>query len=451
MSEAEMSAANQLGSRIRELRRRLGLSQAELAGDELSPSYVSLLEAGKRMPSEDVLRGLAGKLNCEPEYLLECLHEDPGADLDLDLKFAELSIASGQPQAALEAFEDVAGRAGEAALPRHESQAQWGVARALEGLGRLEEAARKYEALLRLRPTDRGKVSSLSLVIALCRCLRELGDLDRGIEAGEKAFAELRELKIVPTVEGIELISTLVGLYVERGDLYTAESLAQEAIEQAGAFDDRRAIGAAYWNAGLVAHRNGHHEEAAAMVERALAMYSEGDNDRAIARLQTAYASVLLNVDPPRPDMARTLLDQARTALEDVGGAVDLAYVFTNLAHATLQLGDFDAAIAYATEGLERLGSGHRLQTARTLLVLATTHFRKGDQAEAKRVQEIAATHLEASGASRQSAFAWAELAESFEVGGDTGRALWAYRQSMSQLGHRSALGPQKAAAALKG
>lgn len=430
------------------MRRRLGLSQAELAGEELSASYVSLLEAGKRTPSEDVLRGLARKLNCEPEYLLECLHDDVGAELELELKFAELSLASGQPQAALEAFEAAGKRATEAGLPHHRTLAQWGVARALEALGRLEEAVRKHEWLLRLRAADRGKMSSLAVVIALCRCLRELGDLGRGIEAGEKALAELRELKITATTEGIELMSTLVGLYAERGDLHTAEYLAQEAIEQASRLDDRRAVGAAYWNAGLVAHRNGHPEEAAALVERALAIYTEGDNERAIARLRTAYASVLLHAVPPRPDMARQLLDQARATLEKIGGAVDLAYVTTNLAASDLQLGDFEAAITHAHAGLERLGSEHRLQTARTLLVLASAHLRRGDLTEAKRIQETAAVHLEASQAGRQSAFAWAELAESFGATGDTERALWAYRQSLERLGHRNTLGAQRTAEA---
>ncbi|GAA2139309.1 hypothetical protein GCM10009760_21410 [Kitasatospora kazusensis] len=432
-----MSAPNQLGSRIREMRRRLGLSQAELAGSELSASYVSLLEAGKRTPSEEVLRGIAKRLNCEPDYLLECLNEDQSASLDLDLQFAELALASGQPKAALESFEASAERAEAAGLPNQRVLAQWGVARAVENLGELEKAAQKYDALLRVRPSERGKVSGFLVVVALCRCLRELGDMDRGIEAAERTLTEMRDLKIIPTVESIELVSTLVGLYAERGDLHTAEYLAQEAIAEAEGLDDRRAVGAAYWNAGLVAHRNGRQQEAAVLVERALAMYSEGDNERAVARLQTAYASVLLQTQPPRPERARDLLEQARTRLEQLGGAVDLAYVETNLARAELQLGDYVAAIEHARSGLDQLGTGHRLQTARALLVLTSAHCERGELDEARRLQETAALHLEASGASRQSAFAWAELAESLTATGDTERALWAYRQSLTQLGHR--------------
>lgn len=446
-----MPVSNMLGSRIRDMRRRLGLSQAELAGDELSPSYISLLEAGKRTPSEEVLRGIAKRLNCDPDFLLECLTEDPGASLDLDLKFAELALASGQPQAALEAFRTAAQKAQDASLPGHHARAEWGTGRALESLGQLESAGQKFEALLRLRPAERGKVSSYALVVALCRCLRELGDLDRGIEAAEHALAEMKELKINPTVESVELVSTLVGLYAERGDLHTAEYLAQEAITHAGSLNDRRAVGAAYWNAGLVAHRNGHHEEAAVLVERALAMYAEGDNERAVARLQTAYAAVLLNTLPPRPEAARDLLVQARDSLQEVGGTVDLVYVLTNLARADLQLGEFDAALTHAGSGLEKLGAGHRLQTARTLLVLASAHLGRGDVDEARRIQETAALHLEASGASRQSAFAWAELAESLEATGDTARALWAYRQSLTQLGHRVTVGADTVEQQIKG
>ncbi len=42
--------ASSLGQRLRALRVERGLSQAELAGDLVSPSYVSLIEADRRSP-----------------------------------------------------------------------------------------------------------------------------------------------------------------------------------------------------------------------------------------------------------------------------------------------------------------------------------------------------------------------------------------------------------------
>ncbi|PZG48138.1 transcriptional regulator, partial [Spongiactinospora gelatinilytica] len=46
------------------------MSQAQLAHPELSDSYVSLIESGKRTPTPAVLELLAGKLDCSLSYLV---------------------------------------------------------------------------------------------------------------------------------------------------------------------------------------------------------------------------------------------------------------------------------------------------------------------------------------------------------------------------------------------
>jgi transcriptional regulator with XRE-family HTH domain len=53
-----------VGERIKAIRRQRGLSQAQLAHPELSDSYVSLIESGKRTPTPAVLELLAQKLDC---------------------------------------------------------------------------------------------------------------------------------------------------------------------------------------------------------------------------------------------------------------------------------------------------------------------------------------------------------------------------------------------------
>ncbi|WTL69982.1 helix-turn-helix transcriptional regulator (plasmid) [Streptosporangium sp. NBC_01495] len=58
-----------LGQRVRYLRRRWGMSQAELAGTELSDSYVSLIETGKRVPTREVIQLLADRLGVHPRLL----------------------------------------------------------------------------------------------------------------------------------------------------------------------------------------------------------------------------------------------------------------------------------------------------------------------------------------------------------------------------------------------
>jgi transcriptional regulator with XRE-family HTH domain len=54
-----------VGSRVRELRLRLGLTQADLAGDRYSAAYVSTIETGRRRASRHMLEYLAPRLGVD--------------------------------------------------------------------------------------------------------------------------------------------------------------------------------------------------------------------------------------------------------------------------------------------------------------------------------------------------------------------------------------------------
>lgn len=62
-------AHSEFGARLRETRKRLGLSQSELGGDRYSGSYISHLESGRRAASAEVIEFLAGRLGVEVEEL----------------------------------------------------------------------------------------------------------------------------------------------------------------------------------------------------------------------------------------------------------------------------------------------------------------------------------------------------------------------------------------------
>jgi transcriptional regulator with XRE-family HTH domain len=56
-------------TKLRTRRQALGLSQAQLAAGAFDPSYISLLEAGKRKPTGAALHSLARRLGCQPNDL----------------------------------------------------------------------------------------------------------------------------------------------------------------------------------------------------------------------------------------------------------------------------------------------------------------------------------------------------------------------------------------------
>ncbi|PRY37514.1 helix-turn-helix domain-containing protein [Umezawaea tangerina] len=438
-----MSTTESVGSRIRRLRRAAGLSQEALAQPDLSASYISLLEAGKRLPSGEVLAQLAERLGCTPAYLVDGVDKPDTGALEVELRYAELTLRNGDAATALTGFEQVLEK-----LSPTEHRSLWisaslGVAQCHEHEGRLEEATTRLEELRRRTLTAEPELPQrLALVMSLCRCYRELGDLSHAIEVAEGTVAEIEALDLPPTTASVELLSTLIGIYAERGDLNRAGYLASRAVDQAQLISDRKALGAAYWNASVVLHRQGRSGEALSLITKAVAIYSEGDDERALARIRNAYAAVLLQSDPDdaQTATARSLLEQSVSVLTELGSTTDVAHAETALARANVMLGDSEDAVLHAERALEVLGTEHRLESARAHLVLAAAHLRRGDRERAQAACERAALLLEASEATRQAAFAWSELAEVLEENGESERAVRAYRESMRLMGHRSRL-----------
>src|SRR5438128_7486936 len=59
-----------LGERVRAVRHELGMSQAQLAGDELTKGFISQVEAGLVRPSLRSLQIIAGRLGKGIEYFV---------------------------------------------------------------------------------------------------------------------------------------------------------------------------------------------------------------------------------------------------------------------------------------------------------------------------------------------------------------------------------------------
>ena len=66
---------NEFGWELRRLRREARYTQAELGkkADNITASYVSQLETGKKIPTPRVIRSLSGALDVLPNYLLSII------------------------------------------------------------------------------------------------------------------------------------------------------------------------------------------------------------------------------------------------------------------------------------------------------------------------------------------------------------------------------------------
>lgn len=421
-----------VGARLRRLRVAAGMSQTQLAGEDLSTSYISLIEAGKREPSSRVLVQLAERLQCSPRLLREGLDDQQHAAVELEVAWAELALASGD---AAEARRRTEGLLEQTVGDRAGWRVRLTNALAAERLGDLEAAARVLEELRQLASAQPEQWPLLPVAIALCRCYREAGDAAYSIDVAQDALAIAERAGLAGTDEHAELRASLVAAYYHRGDLLKAGQLVEELqrdVEQRGS---SRARAAAYWNASVVAHERGATGEALHMAERASVLLSEADQARNQARLQLLCAGLMLRLDAPDAATARSILCGLLDRLGEAGSVVDLAYARTELARAELQLDDPIAAVEHASAALALLGSEPRLEKAEAFLVLAQARRAQGNLPEAAALARQAAQLLSLSPNGREAALAWNELADLLTELDEPEEAIRAYRQAMAAVG----------------
>ncbi len=101
-----MNGMTKIGERIKHLRKQLGMTQTELAGEHMTKSMLSQIENGKAMPSMRTLRYLAEQLGQDAGYFLG---EDDGQgiselvrELETDMKHKEYAEIVRKVQPLLE-------------------------------------------------------------------------------------------------------------------------------------------------------------------------------------------------------------------------------------------------------------------------------------------------------------------------------------------------------------
>lgn len=423
-----------LGQRLRTLRIEQGLSQAELAGDMVSPSYISLIESDRRSPERNVLEGLARRLGCSAVYLESGISPDQINEQRLRLQFAKIAHANGSLSEARDQFRELALTAtGEI---RHD--AIWGLARTEEALGNLHDALTHVETLIDVaRQGEPGTPGLLVLQTAECRIYMQVGDLSRSIDVGEAALRQVQELGIEGTEDEIRLASTLVYSYQARGDLFSAQRLAGQVIQRAEQLGSRESQGNAYWNAAIVAAGRGELPVALELATKTLALLGESAPDRSLAGMRVTYAWLLLRCDPPRLDEADSLLAQARTVLAGLSANPELSSCTTEMARSALLRGDLEAAIRLADQAIA-ICPDQPAEVAQAKVISGLALVLRGQSQAGGALVAEAADQLAGLGSALDAAQAWRELGEVLLHAGESAQAIDALRRAADCAGARS-------------
>jgi transcriptional regulator with XRE-family HTH domain len=422
----------EFAQRLRRLRTARGLTQRQLAGEGLSVSYVSLLEAGRRSPTPETVQALASTLGCTPAELLGEQDSPVARPAALNVRFAQLALESGNLDQAGEHLDAVLALPDLDPLDR--TEALIGQARMLQAQGRLREAAAAYEQLVQDAIDSPRYLASLDVVIRWCRCLYELGELGRVVEIGTGAMRELDRLAAWQSEVAVQLLATVAAAHFELGEVPQAERLLREGLARAEQLRSPKARASVLWNASHLASEDGRHREALELAEEALTYFRQAGDRRAVARLLSQYGYLLLRQDPPRVAEATGTLEESLAILTEAGFGYERGYVLTELSRASLLRGDARRALDEAERAVAELGSEAALERARAETALAAALAASGERARAAEVFDRAASTLGQLNASRHAARAWVELGNMLDEAGDSAGAVRAFRQATASL-----------------
>jgi transcriptional regulator with XRE-family HTH domain len=436
-----MPSQGTIGDRVRGLRLNRRMSQAQLAGPDLSDSYVSLIESGKRTPTPVVARLLAERLGCTTEFLLHGIEPRQRIDTELGLRHAELELQHGDPVVAADRFTEIVKAADEenALLTAH---ARLGRARALEAQGRLGQAVEAFERLRREAAAHPERLADLPLTVALSRCYQRAGDRLRARDLAAHALEQAERLAVAQGEIAIDLAAALVEVRSGREGDSPELDFVRQVLDASGVPEivDRSAEIHALWQASVAAAGG---EDSALAVRLADDAIMAGRP----ARLTLQLARVAMHwarLDSAPIAEADQWAEAATRVFASTAGSTQ-EHGESLIAHARVKLRARDAVRAgeLATSALDQVHDAPGTAPAEAHLVLATVALALDADTsrhlgEARQLLET--LNRPVFGSDRQAARCWRELGDLYGSSGDKVQQTSAYRRALEAAGVHSAL-----------
>jgi tetratricopeptide (TPR) repeat protein len=424
-----------LGERLRQLRVSAGLTQSELAGDRFSKEYVSQIERGKTRPTAETIEWLADRLGVDTGFLANGVATDERARLEGALTRAEALYQAQDDEEAVEAFEPLPAAARATGVPELQVRALCGTGLAMMRTGDHRAA---LELLNEARAiSEAGSFSDVEradVLLWLGGCRYQLNSTGTALALFNEALGLAERSGLPCDALKANILSWRSRCWQRQRDFEAARDDVERAVELARGVEDLRTIGAAFFQASLVADREGHWVLARNYAEQARQAYARLADQVHVSQLTNNLGG--LNFLLGRTEQAVELLKESFAIALELGRDADAGRAVSSLAQVHLRTGELDQAEAQARQALELLagrvdyvdeiGSAH--------LVLGRALLGQGrlDEAEAAFASAEAAYGELGSGSHR--AAAWIARGDLAARRGDYERAAELYRTAAETL-----------------
>jgi transcriptional regulator with XRE-family HTH domain len=364
----------EFGQRLRHLRTERGISQRDLAGSVVNPSYISLLESGARVPTLEVVVQLAEALGVPLEDLVErsalpargLLDQAHGGRLVVEilagssLDFGNLADAQARFR---EAYEDA--RREDAVL----SAFEYGVT--LQEVLRLAAAHEERYVLVEQLAEYAERLGFGEAIVKVdidrAAAARDTNRLSEALELAQRAAKRIGDTELTGTSEHVRLLGVLISIYTSLSEASEIAPLVDEMLRISQTLDSPSVLGRAHWVACVAFAQIGEAQLAERHVRYAKEMLASPATPlRDWARFARAAASALLDAEADLAEVEQYMA-AARATLSMVEVPEEKPRMRVLEARFALAAGDPSRALELAAEEPPGLGKADlvRLYVAR--------------------------------------------------------------------------------------
>lgn len=445
------TVATRVGKNIREVRTKLGQTQAQLAAPEFSISYISAIERGKIRPSLKALSILARRLDVPLTFLLEGSPEgvkeaqavgyspaDAGPDQKIDIDLLQASILVQQRSytqasvllAPIQAERITMEQAYRLFFLR--GQVHLGLQEYQEAVVDLRAALTQGEGLNDVEYVERSRN-------LLGRAYFSLYNYTLAMENHQRCYNAIEHGQIMDPVFALDVYNNLAGDHFRHGDLDKAVEFYRLALATLDGMNrDPQSFARKYMEIGQNYKALGKLTIAREYMLRSLAVYEMCDEQRLEGLSHQRLGKTLeRQQDLEEAEREYRLAIEIEEALDD---PVASSTCHTSLAELLLKQNKLEEAEQEAREALTLAATGNDAQTqGQALIVLAQIRHRSADFAGADQLFQQALDLFEAVQAHELAANAYFRYANMLEQRNEVQRSLTAIKKAYEhqRLGNR--------------
>lgn len=420
-----------VGERLRKARIQRGLTQSELAAPDYSAAYVSVIEAGKREPSERVLKLFAKRLGMTFDELATGRPPDAEAALAEDMLDARRALSAGQTSDAIAGFRRVARKADQFGLTGLKEKASIGEALCYETSGDFERAMAMYERL-QDSISDEHIAARADAVAGRARCVRLLGDVPYSTYLLESFLSHVRRSGLTDPEALVRLHITLVASYFEGGMAKQAELAAEEALRLSPRVRDKEKLANLHINVARVRMERKEYRAASKSFAEAEKAFRELAFESEVGRALLARSFLMKRQE--RYDDARSDLREAMRIFEATGNEVNQARALSELGSLERVAGNLDEAVFVLQRAARMAVKQQPASAAVSHRELALVHTARGESSKAKSSFKRAVDLLESSGDNYELAITYRCWGDALRDEKDYEKACNAYRSAAVAL-----------------